>query len=223
MPVNAKASVVNVGFKDGASCTYRYIGLKSNGSTFTTVFSTSKINDATYTWTAGTIDYILISVERKDGASWAWGYSDSNVTVEFNNGVSSGGGGSNTPSYTNVIDAVGTVDKVRLRSGGATAEAAGFASNYFPAKSGDIIRVYFPNGSRASIPSNGVYICLYSNTNGTLVAAYNTGQSQITDETDHGYTVKVPSSLSGVAYARVAGGPNGAYAGWIVTVNEEIS
>lgn len=75
--------------------------------------------------------------------------------------------------YTNVIDTVGTVDNVRLRSGGATAEAAGFASNYFPAKGGDIIRVYIP----------------------TSVNCY---------------------------YARVAGGPNGAYDGWIVTVNETI-
>ena len=126
-------------------------------------------------------------------------------------------------NYTNVIDTVGTEDNVRLRSGGGTAEASGFASNYFPCKAGDVVRVYFPNGNRASIPSNGVYICLYSDTNGTLVAAYNTGQSQITDETDNGYTVKIPSSLSGIAYARVAGGPNGAYAGWVVTVNEEIT
>ena len=61
--------------------------------------------------------------------------------------------------YTNVIDSAGTEDGVRLRSGGATGEAAGFASNYFACKQGDVIRVYFPNGARTSIPSNGVYAC----------------------------------------------------------------
>lgn len=125
-------------------------------------------------------------------------------------------------SYTNMIDTAGTEDNVRLRSGGATASASGFASGYFPCKAGDVVRVYFPNGNRASIPSNGVYICLYSDTKGTLVAAYNTGQPQITNETTNGYTVNVPSSLSGITHAKVAGGPNGGYTGWIVTVNEEI-
>jgi hypothetical protein len=220
MPVNAKACDVTVTAAE--SCTYRFIGLKKSGSTYTTVFTTSKQDSNKHTWSAGAIDNILISLERKDGTSWAWGYNDAQIGVTFTNGVA-GGGGSDTPSYTNVIDTVGTQDNVRLRSGGATAAASGFASNYFPCKAGDIVRVYFPNGNRASIPSNGIYIALYSNTSGTLVAAYNTGQSQITDETDHGYTAKVPSSLSGVAYARVAGGPNGAYADWVVTVNEEIT
>lgn len=125
-------------------------------------------------------------------------------------------------SYKNIIDDVGTEDNVRLRSGGNTASASAFASNYFPAKSGDIIRVYFPNGNRASIPSNGVYCCLYSNTSGTLVISYDSSSSSVVKNmTDTGYEVHIPSSVS-CSYARVAGGPNGAYAGWIVTVNEEI-
>lgn len=225
MPVKAKACDAEVTVTDGTACTYRFIGLKSASGKFTQVFDTGKKDATKYSWTAGAIDYILINLERKDGASWAWGYDDTKIEVTFTNGGTASGGdsGGNTPTYTNIIDTVGTEDNVRLRSGGATASAAGFASNYFPCKAGDTVRVYFPNGNRASIPSNGVYIALYSNTSGTLVAAYNTGQLQITDETDHGYTAKVPSSLSGVAYARVAGGPNGAYAGWIVTVNEEIN
>lgn len=126
-------------------------------------------------------------------------------------------------SYKNIIDDVGTVDNVRLRSGGATGSAAGFASNYFPVKAGDVIRVYFPNGNRASIPSNGVYCCLYSDTSGTLVAAYDgsTSSTVLKNATTTGYEIHIPSSVS-CSYARVAGGPNGAYAGWIVTVNEEI-
>lgn len=125
--------------------------------------------------------------------------------------------------YTNVIDTVGTVDNVRLRSGGATASAAGFASNYFPAKGGDIIRVKFPNGDRSKIPSNGVYCCTYSNTSGTLVTAYDssTSSSVLKNATTTGYEIHIPASVN-CSYARVAGGPNGAYAGWIVTVNQEI-
>ena len=223
MPVNAKACDIEVTVTDGTACTYRFIGLKKSGSTYTTVFDTGKKDSVKYSWTAGAIDNILISLERKDGSSWAWGYDDTKIKVTFTNGgTSTGGGGGTTPTYTNMIDTAGTVDNVRLRSGGETASASGFASGYFKCKAGDTIRVSFPNGNRASIPSNGVYACLYSDTNGTLVAAYSSGQAQITDETDTGYTVKVPASLSGVEYARVAGGPNGAYAGWIVTVNQEI-
>ena len=126
-------------------------------------------------------------------------------------------------SYTNVIDTAGTVDNVRLRSGGATGSASGFASGYFPAKGGDIIRVYFPNGNRASIPSNGVYCCTYSDTSGTLVTAYDgsTSATVLKNATTTGYEIHIPSSVN-CSYARVAGGPNGAYSGWIVTVNEEI-
>lgn len=129
-----------------------------------------------------------------------------------------------TPTYTNVIDTVGTEDNVRLRSGGATASAAGFASNYFPAKGGDIIRVSFPNGNRASIPSNGVYCCTYSDKNGTLVTAYDgsTSSTVLKNATDTGYEIHIPTSVN-CSYARVAGGPNGAYSGWVVTVNEEIT
>lgn len=224
MPVNAKACDVSVKNTDGSSCTFRFIGLKNNGSTFTTVFSTSKISDNTCAWAAGSIDYILISLEHTDGSSWAWGYNDAQISVTFTNGVTEGGGGDsgNTPTYTNIIDTVGTVDNVRLRSGGATGSAAGFASNYFPAKGGDIIRVKFPNGDRSKIPSNGVYCCTYSNTSGTLVTAYDGSTSSVLkNATTTGYEIHIPASVN-CSYARVAGGPNGAYAGWIVTVNQEI-
>jgi predicted MPP superfamily phosphohydrolase len=225
MPVKAKASDAEVAVTDGTACTYRFIGLKSSGSKFTQVFDTGKKDATKYSWTAGAIDYILINLERKDGASWAWGYVDTKIKVTFTNGgTAGGGGGGNTPTYTNIIDTVGTEDNVRLRSGGATGSAAGFASNYFPAKGGDIIRVYFPNGNRASIPSNGVYCCTYSNTSGTLVTVYDSSTSStvLKNVTDKGYEIHIPSSVN-CSYARVAGGPNGAYAGWIVTVNEEIT
>lgn len=225
MPVNTKASDVTVTNNDGSANTFCFIGLKSNGSgTFTSVFNTGKKSANTYAFTAGSIDYILISMEHTDGSSYAWGYDDTKVVVKFTNGVaeSGGGGGTTTPTYKNVIDEVGTVDNVRLRSGGATGDAAGFASNYFPVKAGDIIRVSFPNGNRASIPSNGVYCCLYSNTSGTLVGAYDsTTAGVMKNMTDTGYEVHIPTTTT-CSYARVAGGPNGAYAGWVVTVNEEI-
>jgi hypothetical protein len=220
MPVNAKACDVTVTAAE--SCTYRFIGLKKSGSTYTTVFTTSKQDSNKHTWGAGAIDNILISLERKDGTSWAWGYNDAQIGVTFTNGVA-GGGGSDTPSYTNVIDTVGTQDNVRLRSGGTTVSAAGFASNYFPAKGGDIIRVYFPNGNRASIPSNGVYCCTYSNTSGTLVTAYDgsTSSSVLKNATTTGYEIHIPTSVN-CSYARVAGGPAGGYTDWVVTVNEKI-
>lgn len=126
--------------------------------------------------------------------------------------------------YTNIIDTAGTEDNVRLRSGGNTASAAGFASGYFSVKAGDIIRVKFPNGNRASIPSNGMYCCLYSDDNGTVVAYYNdsTSGTVLKNATDTGYEIHIPSSVN-CSYARVAGGANGQYEGWIVTVNEEIT
>ena len=223
MPVNAKACDVEVNVTDGTVCTYHFIGLKKSGSTYTIVFNTGKKDSAKHSWTAGSIDNILISLERKDFTSWDWGYDDTKIKVTFTNGgTASGGGGGMTPTYTNMIDTAGTVDNVRIRSNGETASASGFASGYFKCQAGDTIRVYFPNGNRASIPSNGVYVSICSDTNGTQVAAYSTGQPQITDETDTGYTVEVPEILSGVEYARVAGGPNGGYAGWVVTVNQPI-
>ena len=123
--------------------------------------------------------------------------------------------------YTNVIDSAGTEDGVRLRSGGATGEAAGFASNYFACKQGDVIRVYFPNGARTSIPSNGVYACEYSDNAGTMTAVYDASNTNVvTVLSDNGYKWTVKTAAC--SYARVAGGANGQYAGWIVTVNETI-
>lgn len=222
MPVNAKACDVALTNNDGSSCTYRFIGLKDNGGTFAVVFDTGKKSETTYVWTAGSIDYILISMEHTDGSSFAWGYDDTKVSVKFTNGGTESGGGTTTPTFTNIIDEVGTIDNVRLRSGGATGDAAGFASNYFTVKAGDIIRVYFPNGNRASIPSNGVYCCLYSNNSGTLVGAYDsTTAGVVQNMTDTGYEIHIPTTTI-CSYARVAGGGAGQYAGWVVTVNEEI-
>ena len=127
-------------------------------------------------------------------------------------------------SYTNIIDTVGTVDDVRLRSGGQVYNGAdAFASNYFSVKAGDIIRVYFPNGNRASIPSNGMYCVLYGGDKSTVAGTYDAGSSSsvLKNMTDTGYEIHIPSSAT-CSYARVAGAPKGAYTGWVVTVNEEI-
>jgi hypothetical protein len=126
-------------------------------------------------------------------------------------------------SYTNIIDTVGTEDNLRLRSGGNTGSAAGFVSGYFTVKAGDIIRVYFPNGNRASIPSNGIYCALYTSDKSTLAGTYDgsSSSSVLKNATDTGYEIHIPSTVT-CNWARVAGGPNGAYTGWVVTVNEEI-
>lgn len=223
MPVNAKASIVTVTNTDGVACTYHFIGLKDNGGTFAVVFDSKKISESTYTFIAGSITHLLISMERT--VSFDWGYNDSLVSVEFSNGGTSTGGdsGGNTPAYTNIIDTAGTTDAIRLRSGGNTGEADGFASGYFSVKAGDIIRVSFPNGSRASIPSNGMYCVLYAEDKSTVAGTYNgeTNATVLQNATDTGYEIHIPADVT-CSYARVAGGPEGAYADWVVTVNEPI-
>ena len=125
--------------------------------------------------------------------------------------------------YTNVIDTAGTEDGVRLRSGGTTGSADGFASGFFTAKGGDVIRVYFPNGNRESINSNGMYCVTYASDKATVVTTYNysTSSTVLKNATDKGYEIHIPSDVSCV-YARVAGAPTGGHTGWVVTVNEEI-
>ena len=229
MPINSKYcdATLNYSATDGLDVTYYLQAIKDNGGTFTSVATVNKGKNNVITWDRGSADYLLISIEHTDGETrWDWSSTGKTITVTFTNGGTENGGdsgGDNTPTYTNIIDEVGTEDNVRLRSGGATGSAAGFASNYFPVKGGDVIRVQFPNGNRASIPSNGVYCCLYSDTSGTLVAAYDgsTTSSVLKNAADTGYEIHIPASVS-CSYARVAGGPNGAYADWIVTVNEEI-
>ena len=78
-----------------------------------------------------------------------------------------------------------------------------------------------PNGARTSIPPNGVYACEYSDNAGTMTAAYDASNTNVvTVLSDHGY--KWTAKTAACSYARVAGGANGQYAGWIVTVNETI-
>jgi hypothetical protein len=227
MPIDNKycKATLNYSATDGLAVQYYLQAIKDNGGTFTSIATVGKGTNNVITWDKGTANYLLISIEHTDGVTkWDWSSAGKTITVEFSNdGVDNGGGGDSTPTYKNVIDEVGTVDNVRLRSGGTTGDAAGFASNYFPVKAGDIIRVSFPNGNRASIPSNGMYCVLYSDTNGTVVATYDSGTSStvLKNATTTGYEIHIPSSVS-CSYARVAGGPNGAYSGWVVTVNEEI-
>lgn len=221
MPVSDKASIVTITNTDGYPCTFRFIGLKDNGGTVSVIFDSKKISENTYTFAAGSITHILLSMERTDGSSFAWGYSDNFISVEFSNGGTSTGGGGNTPAYTNVIDTAGTEDSVRLRSGGNTAEANGFASGFFPVKAGDVIRVYFPNGSRESIPSNGQYCILYADDKATVNYGWGADGNVIQNKTSTGYEVHIPADYT-CSYARVAGGPEGAYADWVVTVNEPI-
>ena len=129
-----------------------------------------------------------------------------------------------TATYTNVIDTAGTVDNARLRSSGAAVDGAGFVSGYFAVNPGDVIRVLFPNGNRESIPSNGAYCFLYSDDTGTVVASYDATSSSaiVQNMTATGYEIHIPAEIT-CSFARVAGGAAGQYAGWIVTVNQEIT
>ena len=229
MPIDSKycEATLNYSATDGLAVRYYLQAIKDNGGTFTSVATVGKGTNNVITWTKGAADYLLISIEHTDGTSWAWDSAGKVITVTFSNGgTASGGGdsgGDSTPTYTNVIDTVGTVDNVRLRSGGNTAEASAFASNYFPVKGGDVIRVSFPNGNRASIPSNGMYCVLYDSDKSTVAATYDSGASStvLKNATTTGYEIHIPADVV-CSYARVAGAPNGAYTDWVVTVNEEI-
>jgi hypothetical protein len=161
-------------------------------------------------------------MEHKDGSSFAWGYNDEQVTVTFTNGVSEDPGEDpgDEPTYTNLIDEVGTVDNIRLRSSGGTAEADAFASGYIPVSANDSIYVKFPNGDITKLPSNGQLVCVYEDTNGTIIGYYRPeSDARIYDVTNTGYRYGHPGSA---AYIRVAGAPAGAHTGWVVTKNEPI-
>lgn len=86
MPVPAKATKATVTNSDGSACTYRFIGLKENGSGgFTEVFDSESYGESVYSFARGAADYILISAYHTDGSSWAWGYDDSQIRVVFSN------------------------------------------------------------------------------------------------------------------------------------------
>lgn len=86
MPVPAKATRAAVTNSDGSACTYRFLGLKEDGSGgFTEVFDSETYGDAVYSFPKGTADYILISAYHTDGSSWAWGYDDTQMGVTFSN------------------------------------------------------------------------------------------------------------------------------------------
>lgn len=86
MPVPAKATHVAVTNSDGSACTWRFLGLKENGSGgFTEVFDSATYGDPEYSFRKGTADYILISAYHTDGSSWAWGYDDTRMGVTFSN------------------------------------------------------------------------------------------------------------------------------------------
>lgn len=86
MPVDQKASRITVTIADGSDCTYRYHGLKTSGAgKLAVVFDSKEGAAATYTWTKGTIDYILATACHTDGTSWDWEYDDAQVSVTFSN------------------------------------------------------------------------------------------------------------------------------------------
>lgn len=124
-------------------------------------------------------------------------------------------------AYTNVIDTVGTEDGVRLRGVGSTQTGYdGFVSGFFTAVKGDVIRVYMPNGVVSKIPTDGnaVAICKADK---SVIGAFTTATTaNFLQITDNGYSLKVANADAG--YARVAGGPKGGHADWVVTVNEKI-
>ena len=68
-----------------------------------------------------------------------------------------------------------------------------------------------------------MYCVLYADDKSTVNAIYDCSDSGVVikNKTTTGYEVHIPTSMT-CSYARVAGAPNGAHTGWIVTVNEEI-
>ena len=86
IPVSPKASKVSVARTDGKAFTCRYHGIKAVGDgTFTRLFDSADGYGASYEFTKGTIDYLLIEVANTDGTSWAWEYDDSQISVTFTN------------------------------------------------------------------------------------------------------------------------------------------
>ena len=85
MPVNKKATKIDISTNEGVELAYRFQGLKDNGGTFAKIFDSADISANQYEWTRETVDYILVEIIRKDGSSWAWGYDDSKISVTFSN------------------------------------------------------------------------------------------------------------------------------------------
>lgn len=87
MPVDARANNVTVTINDTNLTNYTidFIGYKEVSGTLTRQFIEKDTTNNRYSFTAGSIDYITLSVTNTAGTSFAWDYSANNVTVSFSN------------------------------------------------------------------------------------------------------------------------------------------
>ena len=106
MPVPTKANTIIVEFAPEVETVIRYVGLKVVDGTLTEVFRTARnaySNPSTYTFTKGSIDYIVPVMRRVDLTGWAWGFDDSLVSVTFTNGVSGSDSGGDNEQTTHSV------------------------------------------------------------------------------------------------------------------------
>lgn len=88
MPIDSKycRATLNYSATDGLAVRYYLQVIKDNGGTFSSVATVGKGTNNVITWTRGTADYLLISIEHTDGTSkWDWSSAGKTITVTFSN------------------------------------------------------------------------------------------------------------------------------------------
>ncbi len=88
MPIGSKycKATVNYSATDGLAVTYYIQAIKDNGGTFTSVATVGKSTTNVLTWTKGTADYLLVSIQHADGSTkWDWNSAGKTITVTFSN------------------------------------------------------------------------------------------------------------------------------------------
>lgn len=88
MPIGSQycKATLNYSATDGHAVRYYLQAVKDNGGTFTSVATVGKGTDNVITWTKGTADYLLISIEHTDGTTkWPWDSAGKTITVTFSN------------------------------------------------------------------------------------------------------------------------------------------
>lgn len=88
MPIDSKycRATLNYSATDGLAVRYHLQVIKDNGGTFSSVATVGKGTNNVITWTKGTADYLLISIEHTDGESkWDWNSAGKTITVTFSN------------------------------------------------------------------------------------------------------------------------------------------
>lgn len=92
MQIPSKASVINITNTDGVSYKYSYSLLNIVDGILTQAIASGWTTETSYRFDAGKYSYITICAEQ-EGRTTAipWGYSDSQITVEFTNGGTGSG------------------------------------------------------------------------------------------------------------------------------------